>query len=108
MGLEDQLPDFDTLVAMYQHDPEAYENYRRRILREAVDSAPHVHRADLEDLLGRIEQARNNAESPEEAARVAFDMMNDSVVRLNRNWKRAHYAIAGVQAELTVLKARQR
>lgn len=108
MGFEDQLPDFDTLVAMHRHDPEAYENYRRRILREAVDSAPNVHRADLEDLLVRIEQARDSAATPEEAARIAFDMMNDSVKRLNRSWKRAHYAVAGVQAELALLKARQR
>lgn len=108
MGTEDQLPDFDTLAAMYRHDPEGYEHYRRRILRQAVDSAPSVHREDLEQLLVRIEQARNEATSPEEAARIAFDMMNDSVRRLNRTWKRAHYAIAGVQAELALLKARQR
>lgn len=107
MAFEDQVPDFDTLVAMHRHDPDGYENYRRRILRQAVDSAPNVHRADLEDLLVRIEQARNSAATPEEAARIAFDMMNDSVKRLNRSWKRAHYAVAGVQAQLALLKARQ-
>ena len=108
MGLEDQLPDFDTLVAMWKHDPDGYENYRRRILREAVDSAPHAHRADLEDLLVRIEQARHTAASPEDAARIAFNMMNDSVQRLNREWKHAQYAVAGVQTDLVLLKARQR
>ena len=107
MGFEDHLPDFDTLVAMYKHDPDAYESYRRRVLREAVDSAPQQHRDELEQLLVRIEHARDQAATPEEAARVAFDMMNDSVRRLNRSWKRAHYAIAGVQAELALLKARQ-
>lgn len=107
MAFEDQLPDFDTLVAMYQHDPEAYETYRRRVLREAVDSAPRQHRSDLEQLLVRIEQARGDASTPEEAAQVAFEMMNESVRRLNRSWKRAHYAVAGVQAELALLKARQ-
>jgi hypothetical protein len=108
MDTEDRLPDFDTLAAMYRHDPEGYENYRRRILRQAVDSAPNLHRADLEQLLVRIEQARNQAATPEEAARIAFDMMNDSVRQLNRTWKRAHHAIAGVQTELALLKARQR
>ena|SRR5690606_39216521 len=108
MGWQDQLPDFDTLMAMYQHDPEAFENYRRRLLREAIDSAPDVHRADLESLLDRIEQARDSAKSPEEAARVAFNMMNDSVQKLSHGWKRAHYMIAGVQTDLAILKAKQR
>ena len=107
MAFEENLPDFDTLVAMCQKDPNAYEAYRHRLLREAVDNAPEEHRPELEKLLVRIEDARDDAATPEEAARVAFDMMSASVQNLDRGWKRAHYAIAGVQTDLAILRARQ-
>ena len=49
------LPDFDVLVALYRHDPEAFEDFRRHVLREAVDCAPACHRPALERLLESIE-----------------------------------------------------
>lgn len=107
MAFEEEIPDFDTLMAMCQKDPNAYEAYRHRLLREAVDNAPAEHRPELEKLLVRIENARGGAANPQEAARVAFDMMGESVQNLDRAWKRAHYAIAGVQTDLAILKARQ-
>jgi hypothetical protein len=62
------LPDFDVLVALYRHDPEALEDFRRHMLREAVDDAPLRHRASLERLLDQIEIARESAANPMEAA----------------------------------------
>ena len=100
------LPDFDVLVALYRHDPAALEDFRRHILREAVDGAPLQHRATLEHLLEQIETARNNAASPMEAAMTAFRMMQESVDRLQGSWEQALEAVAGLQASLIIGRLR--
>lgn len=100
------LPDFEVLVALYQHDPEALEDFRRHILREAVDYAPLQHRASLEQLLVRIEAARTATTSPMEAAVAAFSMMQESTERLHRGWQRALHAVAGLQAAVLIEQAR--
>lgn len=102
------LPDFDVLVALHQHDPQALEDFRRHALREAVDYAPLEHRASLEQLLKQIETARATAASPVEAASIAFRMMQDSVSRLNDGWEQAKEAVAGLQANLIIERLRNR
>ena len=94
------LPDFDVLMALYRHDPEALEAFRRHMLREAVDGAPLQHRASLERLLEQIEIARASATSPLDAATIAFRMMQKSVDRLQDGWEQAREAVAGLQTEL--------
>jgi|GEM_PF-963023 len=100
------LPDFDVLVALHQHDPEALEDFRRHVLREAVDFAPLEHRASLERLLVQIEAARNDAATPMEAATNAFHMMQDSLLRLQGGWEQALEAVTGLQAALLIDKLR--
>lgn len=100
------LPDFDVLVALHRHDPEAFEDFRRHVLREAIDFAPPVHRASLEQLVTRIETARAEAASPMEAATTAFRMMQDSIAQLHRGWEQALHAVAGLQAALVIEQVR--
>jgi hypothetical protein len=100
------LPDFDVLVALYRHDPAALEDFRRHMLREAVDEAPLRHRASLERLLEQIETARTSAATPADAALVAFRMMQDSVARLQDNWGQALEAAAGLHAALIMERLR--
>lgn len=100
------LPDFDVLVALHRHDPEAFEAFRRHVLREAIDFAPPVHRASLEQVLTQIETARAAAATPMEAAATAFRMMQDSVVRLQEGWEQALNAVAGLQAALVIERVR--
>jgi len=100
------LPDFDVLVALHQHDPDALEDFRRHALREAVDFAPLEHRASLEQLLEKIELARKSAASPMEAAAIAFRMMQESVNRLHGGWEEARGAVAGLQASLIIERLR--
>lgn len=102
------LPDFDVLVALHQHDPDALEDFRRHALREAVDYAPLEHRASLEQLLKQIEAARETATSPMEAAALAFRMMQDSVARLHGGWEQARDAVAGLQASLIIERLRSK
>lgn len=100
------LPDFDVLVALYRHDPDALEDFRRHMLREAIDDAPLRHRASLERLLEQIETARASAATPMDAALTAFRMMQDSVVRLQDNWGQALEAAAELHAALIIERLR--
>lgn len=100
------LPDFDVLLAIYREDPDALEQFRRHLLREAVDSAPARHRQSLEDLLLRIERARDEARDPLDAAAIAFRMMRDSVDRLQESWGDALHAVSGMQARVLIERMR--
>lgn len=104
--MNDSLPDFDVLVAIHRHDPEALEDLRRHLLRKAVDYAPLEHRASLEQLLAQIEAVRATAASPMEAASAAFGMMQESMMRLHGSWQQALHAVAGLQAALVIEQAR--
>lgn len=101
-----RLPDFDSLAALHRQDPEALEIFRRHVLREAVDAAPAAHRPSLEQLLMQIESAREAAETPMDAATVAFRMMCDSVERLQHGWEQALDSIADLQAALVIERLR--
>jgi len=101
-----RLPDFDVLVAMHQHQPDAFEAFRRHMLRQAVDFAPATHRPALEQLLHRIEEERATALSPFDAATKAMRMMADSVGRLHGAWEQALEAVAGLQATLIIERIR--
>lgn len=100
------LPDFDVLVALHQHDPDALEDFRRHVLREAVDYAPLEHRASLEKVLEQIEAARQSSTSPMDAALIAFRMMQESVARLHSGWDEAREAVAGLQTALIIERLR--
>lgn len=100
------LPDFDVLLAIHREDPEALEQFRRHVLREAVDQAPAVHREALEALLLRLEAARAEAKDPTEAAVIAFRMMQESVGRLQETWDQALHAVSGMQAQIVIERMR--
>jgi hypothetical protein len=106
VSLGPRLPEFDVLVALHRHDPEAFEAFRRHILKEAVGYAPLEHRPALEDLLDRIEEERAKARTPMEAVLGATRMMHDSVRQLNDGWQRAREAVADLQAALIIERAR--
>lgn len=106
MNASPRFPDFDALVRLHQQDPRAFEDTRRAMLRSVVDDAPEEHRAALEELLERIEAARDEAESPEDAAQGAFRMMCESVDRLREAWDSARYATAELQAAIVIEQAR--
>lgn len=102
------LPDFDVLVALYKHDPEAFEDFRRHVLREAVDNAPLRHRPTLEKLLTSIEEARSRAATPEEAAALAAQMLQESTRRLSNAWSDAYEVVAGLQTALVIERLRNK
>jgi hypothetical protein len=96
------LPDFDTLMALHRFDPQAFEQLRKQMLRQALESAPAVHRPELEQLLLRIEEERATAASPADAALIAFRLMGESLNRLHEAWGQALQEIAGMQASVLI------
>jgi ABC-type transporter Mla subunit MlaD len=102
-----RLPDFDALMALHQDDPDRFEEFRKRLLREAVEQAPTTHRPALDRLLSRIETARDAAATPMEAAVAASRMMADSVDQLHRAWQQAQHAVAGWQAATIIERFRR-
>ena len=107
MSLDIKLPQFDALVALHEQDPQAFEEFRRQLLAEAVEDAPARHRPALKRLLCRIESARANAATPMEAVLVATRMMHESLQRLHRCWEDAGYAAAGLQTMLLIERVRR-
>lgn len=108
MSLGIRLPDFDSLVALYKEDPEAFEEFRKHLLRDAVAHAPKAQQPALELVLERIERAREESASPLESMLIAFRMMQDSLVQLRSNWRRAQYALAELQTSLVIEQLRKR
>jgi hypothetical protein len=106
MNPDAKLPDFDTLVRLYQEDPAAFDSVRRQLLRQAVDEAPRRHRPALEELLLCIEANRQRAATPAEAALGAFQMMRDSVGQLNAAWQLGLQSIARLQTDALLKKLR--
>lgn len=108
MSLGNHLPDFDTLMALYKEDPEAFEECRKRLLMDAVGRAPQEQRPALEQVLKQIEAAREAASSPLESMLLAFKMMQDSLTQLRSGWENAQYALAGLQSSLIIERVRKR
>ncbi|SNS15231.1 Protein of unknown function [Noviherbaspirillum humi] len=106
MSHDSKHPSFDMLSSLYQDDPQAFEAYRRHLLREAIDSAPEEHRLALEQLLVTIEAARQEARTPLEAATIASRLMHDSVRRLDHHWKNMQAAVAELQTAVVIERAR--
>ena len=101
-----QLPAFDTLVALHAKDPAAYDDFRDQLLQSCIDGAPEMHRASLERLRERMEQARAEAASPIEAAAAASRLMVDSCIRLRAAMAPLANASAGLQTAVLLSKFR--
>lgn len=108
MTIDAKLPDFDTLSRLYKEDPEAFEAFRRHLLRQAVDEAPRRHRPALEELLLCIEANRQRAATPADAALGAFQMMRQSVSQLGAAWQMGLQTMAQLQSDVLMQKLRAR
>jgi hypothetical protein len=108
MSLGIRLPDFDALMELYKEDPIAFEEFRKRLLIDAVGRAPQEQRPALELVLKQIDAARDAAASPIESMLLAFKMMQDSLAQLRSSWEKAHYALADLQTSLVIERLRKR
>jgi hypothetical protein len=107
MNLGPPLPDFDTLAALHRDDPDAFEHFRRKLLKEALDSAPPVHQPALQELLGSIERTREASATPMDAVIAASRAMQDSAARMVKAWGQARVLAAGWQTALVIERMRK-
>lgn len=77
------LPDFDTLLAMYQQDPESLEKLRSKLTRKLLNSAPDSTRQRLEGLQFRINMELKRAGNPTARCLRLSGMMHESFAELN-------------------------
>lgn len=102
MHSKPKIPDFDTLVEMFRQDPESYDNFRRRLLEEAVAESPSQHRQRMQDTLVRIEMARRAASTPLEAAVYASKLMRESLDELGDRMRDLQEELTGMQSLLVL------
>jgi hypothetical protein len=107
MSLGPTLPDFETLCALHRDDPESFEYFRTKLLREAMDSAPPIHHPALEKLLCGIERRREAAATPMEAVIAASRAMQDSMEQLVNGWAQTRGAAAEWQAAVVIDRLRR-
>ena len=107
MSLDPHFPDFDMMMALYRDDPEAFEAFRRHLLREAVHAAPPDQRLVLELLVTRLDAARLCAATPMEAAVCAFRMMQESVGQLHIAWRQTRQIVAQLETSLLIGRLRR-
>lgn len=80
----DDLPDFDTLLALHRRNPSALEELRRDLSSQLVESAPRTTRRRLEGLQFRINLELERAGSAEARYRRLSHMMYESFAELNQ------------------------
>ncbi len=72
--------DFDEAMELARTDPEAFEQYRKDIIRILINRAPERNRRQLRCLQWRIDQERKRASNPIDACLKLYRMMWDSFV----------------------------
>ena len=80
----DDLPDFDTLLALHRRNPAALEDLRRDLSSQLVQSARRTTRRRLEGLQFRINMELERAGSAEARYRRLSRMMYESFAELNQ------------------------
>lgn len=83
MGNHRDLPDFDTLLAMYREDPDSLEEIRSELTERLLDRVPDETRRRLEGLQFRINMELRRARTPQARCLKLSTMMHDSIVELN-------------------------
>ena len=95
--------DFDEAMELARTDPEAFEQYRRDIIRILINRAPERNRHRLHRLQWRIDQERKRAANPIDACLKLYRMMIDTF----NNARASRGLIDGPPAKAKVLAFRR-
>jgi hypothetical protein len=74
-----QLPDFDRLRRLADHDPAGFEAKRREIIEAAITRAPAERQPRLRGLQWQVDQRRRRAPNPLAACIALSGMMWEAV-----------------------------
>lgn len=81
------LPQHDELARLAHDDPEAYEEFRLRLIENFLDGVPEQRQARLRGLQFQIECVRRLSKSPLGSTVRIYDLMWRSFLLLNDNWQ---------------------
>ena len=73
---------FDAWRALYEQDPEAFEQERAKMIENTISAAPEQHQRRLRGLMFQIEAKRQAAKSPMDACVQISNMMWDQFEQL--------------------------
>lgn len=77
--------DFDAWMALYQSDPEEFEQCRSKLIQSVIDSAPRHHRRRLEGLQFQIDMERRRTDSPMKSCLRISSMMWEMLYKMRAN-----------------------
>jgi hypothetical protein len=87
--MSDELPGFETLRYLAEHEPEALERLRRRLIEQLIANAPPHARRRLRGLQFQIDARCKLARNPVAACVVVSGMMHETLGHLQqalRDW----------------------
>ncbi|WP_185231497.1 DUF3135 domain-containing protein [Teredinibacter franksiae] len=94
-------PNFDQLIRLAEHQPEALEAFRKREIEALIDSAPESYQRRLRGLQFQVDAQRQIHKTPMGACVAISKMMHDSLNQLNHylNAERNHSAADATQVK---------
>jgi hypothetical protein len=78
------MPSFDTLKDLAEHDPDAFETLRTELIESFIRASPARHQRRLRGLQFVIDSRRNLASNPMQALIEIQSMMHDCLAKLNQ------------------------
>jgi hypothetical protein len=81
--MKQEMPNFDTLLHLAQHDPQQLEDLRDQLARKTINSAPEPLRKRLRGLQFQIDAKRRLAKTPLSACIHISNMMHQSLEELS-------------------------
>ena len=101
-----ELPDFDVLVDMARHNPDALEDLRLRLTEQVIEAQPdHLKKQGLRGLAFQIDMERKRARTPMAATIKLSEMMCWKLAELNRCFLKPEDVQGDIVREARPLKA---
>ena len=83
--------DFDAWMALYQSDPEEFEQRRAILIQSVIDSAPRHYQRRLKGLQFQIDMERRRTDSPLKSCLRISSMMWDMFDQMRADqWRKKH------------------
>jgi hypothetical protein len=101
-----ELPDFDVLVDMARHNPEALEDLRLRLTEQVIEAQPDPAKQQrLRGLAFQIDMERKRARTPMAATIRLSEMMCWKLAELNRCFLKPEDVLDEIVPEASPFKA---
>ncbi|MCE9678723.1 DUF3135 domain-containing protein [Shewanella sp. AS1] len=79
-----ELPDFDTLRWLAEHDPEQLERLQQEVSQDAIEQASEANRPQLTAMLHNFNLQMSRCTNPYARCILAIKLMNNKLLLLNQ------------------------